>query len=227
MPFPFSAAYSGPLSRSRKIEDRAGDEVNITTAVCTHSGNAFKSYCLQRTFVISSQPPPLRRSFGSCHKRLPRFHTSTVSPIAWAFPDISGLPPGEIRSTAASFFCYSKGILPVKASIEYPKCEHVSGFRPYDCHCTFLGAIIFGASHRGIPTDPEVAATVKLGSEFINLLVLIFHQTGMSRRANIPTEIQSLKSTEFQSIYVAFQVSANVQWLSPTEIFSSVQSLFD
>ena len=44
---------------------------------------------------------------------------------------------------------------------------------------------------------------------------------------NIPTEIQSLKLTEFKLVYVAFQVGAGFQQPALTEIFCSVQSFSD
>ena len=43
----------------------------------------------------------------------------------------------------------------------------------------------------------------------------------------VPTEIQSPKSAEIKSVYVAFHVHAQLQRPVPTEIYSPVQSFFD
>ena len=59
------------LNRSRKVEDGTGDEVNITRAVCTCSGNAVKS-SLPSTDIyhLLTASPTVGRFFGSCRQRL-------------------------------------------------------------------------------------------------------------------------------------------------------------
>ena len=119
---------------------------------------------------LATSPTP-GRFFGVCCQQLSRIpHNSSVSPTSRAFTGFAGLPPCDMRSTTASFFCSSNGILPVNTSIaSIAKANMSAGFDSMIGIAAPLrvGVMISGANHLEVPTAPGVAATVKLGSEFM------------------------------------------------------------
>ena len=173
---PMSAGAPSWLCRifrfPKPIENGTRRDTETTAVDCTHLGNAVTSSSSPTNFphllTISSI---VGRVLGSCCQQLSMScHTSTVRPIAWEFRGISGLPPCEMRCATSSFFCPSNGILPVKTSAaNIPKANTSAALDSTAIMALPLraGGMISGASHLEVPTDPGVAATVKLGSELM------------------------------------------------------------
>ena len=156
-----------------EVENGSEDGVRIIRVICTHLITPLLSPLFSTNFShLLTTSSMVGRLLGFCCQQLSRrFHISSVSPTARAFSGISGRPPREMRSTTASFFCSSNGILPVNTSTaNIPKANTSAGFDSITGMLLLplrAGVMISGASHLEVPIAPGVAATVKLGSEFM------------------------------------------------------------
>ena len=175
-PRPLSWCMSCRWQRATKstteVKNGTEDEIRTTRVICTHSIKPLSPLLFSTNFChLLTTSSIVGRFLGLCCQQLSKsFHISSVSPTARAFSGISGRPPREIRSTTASFFCSSNGILPVNTSTaNIPKANTSAAFDSITGMLLPLrtGVMISGASHLEVPTAPGVAATVKLGSELI------------------------------------------------------------